>query len=397
MKAVILAAGEGTRLRPFTVSKPKVMVPVANKPILEYVVEALSQNGISDITMVVGYKKERIMTHFEDGKNFKVNIDYVLQPKPLGTAHALMHAKKGIDTEFLVLSGDNIIDPKEITNLLKGEEGNAILITESETPSKYGEVFIEKGLVTKILEKPEEELSKLINTGIYRFKPNVFDTIQTVSDAGRHDMISVIQEMIVNNMEIKAVHGFGTWMDAVYPWDILHVNSSAMTGAKVGTAGTIEKNVVLKDQVSIGEESIIRSGSYIEGPAVIGKGCDIGPNTCIFPSTSIGDNVSVQPFTSIKHSIIMNDSEIGVSSIISNSVIGEGVRIGAHFVAASGEAFIHSELGDHKLEDIGTIIGEDTSIGEGVISKPGTIIGANCRISPQNKLEGEFPNKTVVI
>jgi glucose-1-phosphate thymidylyltransferase len=149
--------------------------------------------------------------------------------------------------------------------------------------------------------------------------------------------------------------------------------------------------------VSIGEESIIRSGSYIEGPVVIGKGCDIGPATCIFPSTSIGDNVSVQPFTSIKHSIIMNDSEVGVSSIISNSVLGEGVRIGPHFVAASGEAFVHSTLGDHNLRDIGTIIGEDTSIGEGVISSPGTIIGSSCKISPQNRLEGEFPNKSVVV
>jgi glucose-1-phosphate thymidylyltransferase len=264
-------------------------------------------------------------------------------------------------------------------------------------PSKYGEVFIEKGMLTKILEKPEEELSKLINTGIYKFNPEIFDTIKLIGDAGKHDMISVLQEMIQSEKPIKAIHGYGTWMDAVYPWDILHINSLAMTSAKVGTAGTIEKNVVLKGQVSVGDESIIRSGTYIEGPVVIGKGCDVGPNTCIFPSTSIGDNVSVHPFTSIKHSIIMNDSEIGVSSIISNSIIGEGVRIGPHFVAASGEAFIHSVLGDHSLQDIGTIIGEDTSIGEGVISSPGTILGANCKISPQNKLEGEFPNRTVVV
>ena len=173
MKAVILAAGEGTRLRPFTVSKPKVMIPIANHPIMEYAIEALSQNGVKDIVIVVGYRKESIMSYFEEGRRFGVDIEYVNQQKPLGTAHALLQAEKEIDSDFLVLPGDNLIDPKEVSNLMESESQNSLLIAESDIPSKYGVVFMEKGIVTKIVEKPMENLSALISTGIYRFTPEV--------------------------------------------------------------------------------------------------------------------------------------------------------------------------------------------------------------------------------
>lgn len=397
MKAVILAAGEGTRLRPFTVSRPKVMIPIANRPIIEYAVEALSQNGISDIVFIVGYKKESIMSYFEEGKKFGVNIRYVTQPKPLGTAHALLQAKKEIESEFLVLPGDNLIDPKEVSKLLDAKEKNSLLIAESEIPSKYGVVFLERGTVTKIVEKPEEKLSNLISTGIHRFTPEVFDVIETVGKEGKHDLTAVVEYMIEKGEKISGIRGIGKWVDAVYPWDIIHVNASAITDAAQGTAGNIEEGVVIKGQVFIGEESVVRSGSYITGPVVIGKGCDIGPNVCIFPSTSIGDNVSVQPFTLIRHSVLMNDVQIGSSSTISNSVIGEGVRIGSHFVANNGKAVVKIESGYHTVNDIGAIIGEDSDIGDQVVARSGVIVGARCKVSSSKSLEGSIPNKGIVV
>ena len=166
MKAVILAAGEGKRLRPFTETMPKVMLPVANKPVLEYVFDAVKNSGIDEIINVVGYKKEVIMEYF---KNYEdVDITYVVQDKQLGTAHALLQAKKYINDPFIVLSGDNIIDQSSISKLIKDKSKHSLLIKEHTHPSKYGVVFVKKSILKEIVEKPKGELGKFISTGIYK-------------------------------------------------------------------------------------------------------------------------------------------------------------------------------------------------------------------------------------
>jgi glucose-1-phosphate thymidylyltransferase len=397
LKAVILAAGEGTRLRPLTVSKPKVMIPIANRPIIEYAVEAVSQNGIKEIVIVVGYKKESIMSHFEDGRKFGCEISYVQQPKPLGTSHALLQAESEIDSDFLVLPGDNLIDPKEISKLIESQNQNSLLIAESEIPSKYGVVFLDKGVVTKMLEKPQEKLSNLISTGIYRFTTDVFSAIKTVGEGGFHDLTAVVQFMIESNVRLEGIHGIGKWIDAVYPWELLHVNAQAIPDAKVGYAGNIEEGAHIKGKVFIGEGTTIRSGAYITGPVVIGKGCDIGPSACIYPSTSIGDNVSIQPFTVVRHSLIMNDVEIGSSSSISNSIIGDGVQIGSHFTATNEKALINTDSGYHEVDDIGAIIGEDSNIGSQVTAASGLLLGARCKVTSSKRIHGFLPNKSIVM
>ena len=147
-QAVILAAGEGKRLRPFTETMPKVMLPVANKPIIEYVIEAVKQCGVTEIIIVVGYKKEVIMEYFKDFKNVK--ITYVFQEKQLGTSHALLQAEKLLDKKFIVLSGDNIINYQSILRLIDNKSDFAILIKEHPQPSKYGVVYIENKKLTSL-------------------------------------------------------------------------------------------------------------------------------------------------------------------------------------------------------------------------------------------------------
>ncbi|MCK4455552.1 MAG: NTP transferase domain-containing protein, partial [Thermoplasmata archaeon] len=217
MKAVILAAGEGSRLWPFTYSKPKVMIPVANKPILEYVVRSLVAKGMDDIIMVVGYKKERIMTHFEDGRDYGARIDYAVQKKQLGTAHALLAASKMVKGDFVVLPGDNVIDPKVVEDLLSADESPCALITESEIPSKYGVVQIRSGKIADIMEKPEEMIGNLISTGIYRMSSDAFTRIRSHSRKGFHDLTSVVRDLSSSD-DVLAVHTSGKWIDAVYPW-----------------------------------------------------------------------------------------------------------------------------------------------------------------------------------
>ena len=396
MKAVILAAGEGSRLWPFTYSKPKVMIPVANKPILEYVVRSLVANGINDIIMVVGYRKERIMTHFEDGLDYGARIDYAVQKKQLGTAHALLAASKMVKGDFVVLPGDNVIDPKVVEDLLSADESPCALITESEIPSKYGVVQIRSGKIVDIMEKPEEMVGNLISTGIYRMSSDAFTRIRSHSRKGFHDLTSVVRDLSSSD-DVLAVHTSGKWIDAVYPWDILRVNETVLRDIGEEKSGKVEKNVTIKGPVLIGEESLLRSGSYIQGPVVIGRGCEIGPGTVIYPSTSIGDNVRVSANSVVEESVIMSDATIGPGSHISHCVIGEGAFLRSRFSSSSSTATMEVEGDFHKVGDIGSFLGEDVFCEDGVVASPGSIVGAKSRVSAMRVLRGTIPDKSLVV
>ncbi|MFW6376036.1 MAG: bifunctional sugar-1-phosphate nucleotidylyltransferase/acetyltransferase [Thermoplasmatota archaeon] len=399
MKAVILAAGEGTRLRPFTVSEPKVMISVANKPILQYVVESLVKNGITEIVMVVGYKRRKIMSYFGDGSNFNANIEYVFQrkqPSQGGTAHALYKAKEKIDEDFIVLPGDNVISEKTIKDLLKGMEKYTLLVTRSETPSKYGVCTLEDSEICDLIEKPEKSESNLISTGIYSFPSEIFDYIEDAMKERIYDLTTVVTR-IMEERKVKGIISSSTWIDAVYPWDLQKVNSAALQGVPNSKEGVIEDNVMIKGNVEIGKGTIIRGGTYIEGPVKIGENCDIGPQACILPSTSIGDDSNISPFTVIKNSLLMKGIDIEPNSKIENSVIGTGVHIGSNFSTYLSDAEIISEHGLHEIENIGCMIAEDTMIGSGVTTESGVIIGSECRIKSGNVIRENIPSKTRVM
>ena len=399
MKAVILAAGEGTRLRPFTTSEPKPMIQIANRPILEYAIEALAANSVRDITMVVGYKKERIMSHFEDGREWGVELGYVEQKRRVakaGTAYALSMAKEKVKGDFLVLPGDNIISPKLIGDLLETKGKHRLVITESDMPSKYGVVELSGRSVRNIVEKPEHHIGNLISTGIYKFSSEIFDTIDEVMDTGRYDLTSVIQHMIPTT-KVNAVKTSRVWNDVVYPWDILDVNALSLRDCGSKTSGRIDRGVTMKGPVTIGDGSIIRAGTHIMGPVIIGEGCEIGPSVCIYPSTSIGDNVRISPFSVVEHSVLMDHVTIGAGSYLSHSVLGHGVELGPQFSAAESSAHMDVEGECRSVERIGTLIGERTVIGSQVSVIHGSIIGANCRIAHHTKVNDSIECNTIVM
>ncbi len=396
MKAVVLAAGEGKRLRPFTVSRPKVMIPVGNRPILEYVVSALVENGIQDIVLVVGYRKETIMSYFADGKKFGARITYAVQEKQLGTAHALSVAKKYLDDDFLVVAGDNLIDSRAVSDLVGHDGGPSLLVTESEIPSKYGVVQVEGDRVVRIDEKPEGRIGNIISTGIYRFNKELYRLVEDGVSAGKIGITQVLQAL-VPKMDLPAVHTTGKWVDAVYPWDLIGVNAAALAVHGQDIAGTIESGVTIKGSVSVGAGTRIRSGTYIEGPATIGEGCDIGPSTTILPSTSVGNGVQIGPFSLLSNCLVMNNVDIGSHSHLSHSVMDDGVRVATGLACPAGCAFARVEDEFFRLERIGGLVGEGTEIGSGVVVSSGSIIGAGCRIGSGVRVTGNLENKSVVV
>ena len=389
-QAVILAAGEGQRLRPFTASKPKVMLPIANKPILRYVIEAIAQNGIRKIVIIVGYKKDQVINYFGSGDQFDVEIDYVEQKQQLGTAHALKLAKGKVKGKFLALPGDNIIEPGTISKLIQ-EKTNAILVKEQENISKYGVIEARDGIVTSIVEKPKEALSHMVNTGIYAFTDEIFDMIGQETD-----LPSVIRNMTAQGHKIKVCEAVGSWLDVVYPWDILKLNDLALARTSPAVGGTIEKGATIKGLVSVGKGTTIRANSYIVGPAIIGENCEIGPSVCILPSTSIGDNVCILPFTVVDNSMIANGVEIGPGSTIRDSIIDKGCQLTGHFVTQSGEADIKID-DEYNRVHIGAMLGEYCNIGDSVVTAPGVIIGNRCRIKALKLLEQSIPDESLVV
>ena len=393
MKAVILAAGEGKRLRPFTETMPKVMLPVANKPILEYVFDAIKKAGIDEIIIVVGYKKEVIMEHFKDYKDVK--IEYVTQDKQIGTAHALLQAKKHIKNDFIVVSGDNIIDHKSFINLIKDESKYSILIKTREQSMKYGAVALEKDTLKGISKKPDRK-SKFISTGIYKLPSSIFKDIEKMGLEGIYDLTNIIQILIDRGVKIKSVNA-DLWMEFVYPWDLIHVNEFMTHFTPSSVSGIIEKGVTIKGSVSVGKNTTIYSGCYIIGPVAIGEGCEIGPNACIFPSTTIGNDSVIHPFSQIRNSVILDDTHIGSNSFISHSIIGRGCILGNNFSNMVGNAIKKIEEKFEELDSIGSMIGEHSIINDHVVAEPGIIIGRNCHIKSVKRIMENIPSECKVM
>jgi UDP-N-acetylglucosamine diphosphorylase/glucosamine-1-phosphate N-acetyltransferase len=388
-QAIILAAGEGQRLRPFTVTRPKAMLSIAHKPILQYVVESLARNGIRNIVFVVGYRKEQVYDYMGAGERFGVDITYVTQETQLGTAHALAQARGVAEDEFLVLPGDNLIEPDTIADFVTMKP-EAVLVKRVDDPVRYGVVNMDCGEVKEIVEKPKVAGSNIVNTGIYALTAGIFEFTESVLD-----IPDALNNMIAAGRVISALETDGTWLDVVYPWDILSLNGAVLGRIEASLGGNIEAGVALKGQVSVGEDTLIRSNSYILGPVVIGNGCDIGPNVCLKSDTTIGDNVVILPFTEIKNSVIGDDVSIGPGCIIHDSVIDRGCVIKGHFAACSGPSEVR--VNDERPRvNVGAMLGEDCYLGNNVVAQPGVIVGNSCQIQALRVISGCLPDRSLV-
>jgi UDP-N-acetylglucosamine diphosphorylase/glucosamine-1-phosphate N-acetyltransferase len=387
-QAVILAAGEGQRLRPFTVTRPKAMIAIADKPILQFIIESLAHVGIRNIVLVVGYRKEQVFDYFGSGEKLGVNITYVTQAQQLGTA--LVQAKDTLKDEFLVLPGDNLIEASTIAEFTDVKP-TAVLVKRVSDPVRYGVVNTQRGKVAGIIEKPKEAGSNLVNTGIYAFTREVFDYMENVLD-----IPDVLNNMLNEGYSIKAAETDGTWLDVVYPWDVISLNSAILQNIEMGLGGTIEDGAIIKGKVVVGEGTVVRAGSCIYGPVVIGRGCDIGPLVCVMPSTSIGDNVVLSSFTQVKNSVIGDDVNIGPSCFISDSAIDNGCVIKGRFTALSGPSEVRINDESPSI-NVGVIMGEDCKIESSVTAQPGVIVGNHCQVQHMKLINTRLPDHSLVI
>ena len=386
MQAIILAAGEGVRVRPLTRSRPKAMIPVANRPIIEFVIDALLKNGIRDIVVVVGYRKEQV-TRFLNGLG--VPIEVVVQEKQLGTAHALQCAESKIDGDFLVLPGDNYIDPQSIARI-RDAPANAILIKEHLNPSNFGVVLVENGVVTEIIEKPAHSPSFMVSTGIYSLKKSFYSYIDSPN------ITTAIAGMIQAGEQIRAVTA-DDWQDAMYAWDILKMNRRLLKNLpQAKREGIASRQTIIQGPVTIGRGTTIGPNTVISGPVVIGNDCSIGPNCVILPYTSIGSRVSLDPFMVIGDAIVMDDTAIGSHSRIVETVIGERCTLADHTSVSAANGLMDIE-GLTIRSEFGAILGDNISSGPFTAYK-NSVIGNNVTIEGQERITSRtIPDGSMVI
>jgi len=367
------------------------MLPVANKPILEHLLVQTEKAGIREFIFIVGYHDEQVRHYFGGGEEWGVSIDYRTQRKQLGTADALKMAEGLIDGSFLMMNGDTIVAHDDIKRVAKGKD-ITLSVIEVEDSEGLGVVELSQGRMVRIYEKAENPPSHMANAGLYLLTPEVWGAIsQTAkSPRGEYEITDSLQLMIDSGQRIL-YQELSSWMDLSYPWDLLPANESLLSGIEAQNGGEVEENVVIKGAVPIGENTVIRSGSYIIGPAIIGQGCDLGPNCYIRPYTAIGNNCRIGGAVEVKNSIVMNGSKIPHHNYVGDSVIGEGCNLGAGTKIANlrlDKKDIWVAGINTKRRKLGAIIGDNVETGINACINVGCIIGNDVHIGPGAVVDG---------
>jgi UDP-N-acetylglucosamine diphosphorylase / glucose-1-phosphate thymidylyltransferase / UDP-N-acetylgalactosamine diphosphorylase / glucosamine-1-phosphate N-acetyltransferase / galactosamine-1-phosphate N-acetyltransferase len=412
MKAIILTAGEGTRMRPLTVTKPKTMLQVGGKPILQYNVEALRDAGIKDITMVVGYREEIIKEYFRNGTHLGVNINYVTQEERLGTAHAIGSTRDTVDGSFIILNGDIIVDPILIEDLIvKYQVENArsvLVLTEVEDPSSFGVVELDNEKIINIIEKPEpgKAPSNLINAGIYLFDEKIFEAIDKTekSQRGEYEITDSLLIQVKNGEKVMGLRSENNWIDIGRPWELLDVNEYFLKDLKTDIQGELEEGVTIHGPVFVGKDTIIRSGTYIMGPVYIGENCDIGPNTLLRKYTSLGNDVSAGNAVEIKNSIIMDHTNVNHLTYVGDSIIGAECNIAAgtnianlRFDDGNVKILVKGNKTDSGRRKMGVVFGDGVKTGINSSFNPGVKIGVNSRIGAGAIVSKDLESNKILI
>ncbi|HNQ30557.1 MAG: Bifunctional protein GlmU [Methanoregulaceae archaeon PtaB.Bin009] len=390
MQCVILAAGEGKRMRPLTATRPKVMLPLANRPMLEHLVLAVCDAGISDLLIVTGYMEAEIRKHFGNGRTLGVGIEYAVQRHQRGTADALLQAREWLEGDFIVMNGDMVVPSADIARVLAADP-HCMAVASSDHPEDYGVVQIEGEIITGLQEKAQSPQGNMVNAGLYHFSQDIFPLLDRVglSPRGERELTDALA-MLIRKGELAACR-LTSWIDVGYPWDLLSANERMMQEMTASIQGVIEEGVVLKGAVSVGEGSVIRSGTCIEGPCSIGRDCRIGPHAYIRGATTIGDGCHIGHATEVKNSIVLPNTNLPHFNYLGDSVVGSGCNFGAGTKVANlrhDRAEVKVRGISTKRRKLGAIVGDRVQTGINCSVNVGAVIGCGAQIGPHALVDG---------
>jgi len=401
MKALVLAAGEGTRLRPLTSNIPKPLIMVAGKPFLSHVFSALRSAGIGDIVLLVGWKSNRIREHYRDGAGEGVFIEYLEQKERMGTAHAIGLAERTMDGPFVCVNGDVVISDSDLKEMLRvhGQSGAEVMgAVTVKDPRRFGVIEMSGGKLKRIVEKPRLPPTDLINAGVFVFNRRIFEMIKQTekSPRGEYEITDTIN-MLSASGEVEVHKLKGDWIDVGRPWDLLKANEILMQRIAGKVEGEVEKGATLVGEVVVERGARIRTGSYIEGPVFISEGCDLGPNCYVRPSTCLGPKVRVGNAVEVKNSIVMAGTHLPHHNYVGDSIIGERCNLGAgtkianlRFDDRPIKVSFNGGTIDSERRKLGVIMGDDVKTGINSMIDAGTIIWENSIIGPGAMARGNI-------
>ena len=380
IRTIMMAGGKGTRLRPLTLVRPKPMIPLVNKPIIEYTVNKLKKSGFNDIIMTLNYMSTNIKNYFKDGSEFGIDIRYSVEKWPLGTGGSVKKAEKYIDDTFMVVSGDVLTDVNFEDVVKYHKEKGAIatmVLTEVEDPTHFGIAVMDKNhKITEYLEKPspEEAFSNVANTGIYIFEPEIFDFFDG-KDKEVDFSKDIFPEVIRQDAGIYGYVFNGYWNDIGRPetylaatYDILD-QKMEQNFYKTKMAESIGKI----GNIWVGENVFIDEKARIEGPVVIGNNCTIEEGCKISRGSVIGDNVSIGKEVNIDGAVLFPNSIIEDNSFLTGCIIDTKCLIDKNTVVENG-----------------VVTGSLVEIGKNSIVRSSRSITNNMKIVPNSIIDSDY-------
>ncbi len=380
MKAIVLAAGQGTRMRPLSATVPKPMLPVAGQPLVAHTLDAAIDAGAEELILVVGYEADVIRTQFGTSRQ-GVPINYAVQHERNGTAGAVAATRQYLEGPFAVLNGDTLYDPETINRLFSS--GPAIVTATVDNPQNYGVVEVADDVVTTIVEKPDDPPSNLVNAGGYVFPAIASEWLDVAeSERGEREITDVLAR-VIEEYDVTPVVA-NRWMDVGRPWELLEANEWKLGELERRIDGDVSEDAHLEGAVVVEAGATVKPGALIEGPALIRSGASVGPNAYVRGATLIGENVSIGNAVEIKNSVLSQGTSVSHLSYVGDSVLGRNVNFGAGTTVANLR---------HDDDAIDVMVkGECVSTGRrklGVIVGDGVKTGINTSLYPGVKLSSE--------
>lgn len=421
-KAVILAAGEGKRLRPLTYTRPKCMINIAGKPILRHVVESLASAGVKECIIIVKYEKESITGYFGKNPVDGVKLTFVEQGAKYGTAAGFACAKDLVSEPIFAVAGDIITEASVYAKLSKAydeesksKDGAQIVaaLKPVENPQEFGIAILSgmpnhdtgladgahqehRNYISGFEEKPKTPKSNLVNCSLYVFGDGVLESASKVKESkrGEYEITDLLKE---NRTRACVIDEY--WLDMGMPWQLFNANEFLLSKMPAKNEGTVENSTV-KGKLILGKNSKVIN-SYIEGTVCVGENTVIGPHAYIRGTTSIGNNCSVGDSTTVKNSIIFDHVNAKHLCYIGDSIVGEDCNFGAatqianyRFDAGAIRSKVNDIVIDTKRNKLGAIIGDKCKFGILSSIMPGKSVGDGCWIGANAMIEEDVPRKT---
>ncbi|WP_276281574.1 bifunctional sugar-1-phosphate nucleotidylyltransferase/acetyltransferase [Halorussus caseinilyticus] len=385
MQAVILAAGEGTRIRPLSASRPKPTLPVADRPLVAHTVDAAVRAGTEELIFVVGYEADAVREYF--GEEYAgVPVRYAEQDERAGTADAVRAARDQLDGPFAVFNGDNLYDPDAIADLF--ESRPAVGAVRVEDPSNYGVLSAEGGVVTDIVEKPADPPTDLANAGAYVFPEAAREWLDVPeSERGEHEITDVLARTVAE-YDVSAVE-LDRWMDVGRPWELLEANEWKLAELDRDVRGEVHETADLRGPVVVEEGATIDAGVVIEGPALVRAGASVGPNAYVRGATLLGEDAKVGHGVEVKNSVVGRGTHVAHLSYVGDSVLGRDVNFGAGTNVANlrhddepVKLTVKGERVSTGRRKFGVVVGDDAKTGINTSLNAGVTLSAGARTKP---------------